>query len=79
MDKGKLSSSANLLRLSTLGINFVFCTFAGVGLGWLAKRFLHWGDWAILAGFFFGIIASYTVLLEDLKALRENPPKPPAP
>ena len=43
MDKGKLSTGANLLRLSTLGINFVLCTFAGLGLGWLAHKYLHLG------------------------------------
>jgi len=79
MDKGKLSNSANLLRLSTLGINFVLCTFAGLGLGWLAKRFLHLGDWVMMAGLFLGVIASYWVLIEDLKALREGPKKPPIP
>ena len=79
MDKGKLSNSANLLRLSTLGINFVLCTFAGLGLGLLAKRFLHFGDWVMMAGLFLGIVASYWVLLEDLKALRGGPPKPPSP
>ena len=79
MDKGKLSTSANLLRLSTLGIKFVLYTFSGVGLGWLAKRYLHWGDWVIMVGLFFGIVASYTNLLEDLKAFREGPPKQPNP
>ena len=34
--KGKLSNGANLLRLSTLGITFVICTFVGLGLGLLA-------------------------------------------
>jgi len=77
MDKEKLSASANLLRLSTLGINFVFCTFAGVGLGFLARQYLHLGDWAIMAGFFFGVIASYVVLYKDLKVLIRNNPKDP--
>ena len=79
MDKGKLSTSANLLRLSTLGINFVLCTFAGVGLGWVAHRYLHLGEWAILVGLLFGVLASYYVLIEDLKALNRGPQKPPKP
>ena len=79
MDKEKLSTGANFLRLSTLGINFVLCTFAGVGLGWAARKYLHLGDWAIMAGFFFGVIASYVTLFQDLKTLGQGPPKPPSP
>ena len=77
MDKEKLSTSANLLRLSALGINFVLCTFAGVALGWLANQYLHLGGWAVMAGFFFGVIASYVILFKDLKALGQGPRKPP--
>jgi|HubBroStandDraft_5_1064220.scaffolds.fasta_scaffold204952_1 F0F1-type ATP synthase assembly protein I len=79
MDKGKLSTGANLLRLSTLGINFVLCTFAGLGLGWLFKRFLHLGDWVMMAGFFFGVLTSYFILFQDLKALGRDQRKPPLP
>lgn len=43
MDKRKLSAGADLLRLSTLGINFALCVFAGVALGWAAERWLHLG------------------------------------
>ena len=78
MDKEKLSTSADLLRLSTLGISFVLCTFAGLGLGLLLHKYLHWGNWVIMAGFGFGVIASYVILFEDLKAL-DGPRKPPAP
>ncbi len=79
MDKGKLSTGANLLRLSTLGITFVLCTFAGLFLGWLLKRFLHLGDWVMMAGFLFGVVTSYLVLFEDLKNLGQPPQKPPTP
>jgi F0F1-type ATP synthase assembly protein I len=79
MDKGKLSTGANFLRLSTLGFTFVFCTFAGLFLGWLLRRFLNWGDWVVVAGLVFGVITSYVVLFEDLRKLNQNPPKPPAP
>lgn len=79
MDKGKLSTGSSLLRLSTLGINFVLCTFAGLGLGLLAKKFLHLGDWVVVVGLVFGVIASYVVLFQDLKSLDkkdgENPPR----
>ena len=79
MDKGKLSTSANLLRVSTLGINFVLCTFAGVGLGWLARKYLHLGDWALLAGFLFGVITSYVILFESLKTIARDSRRPPSP
>ena len=78
MDKGKLSQGADLLRLSTLGISFVLCTFAGLGLGLLAHKFFHWGGWVIMVGFLFGVIASYVILFEDFKNLSQ-PPKPPSP
>jgi F0F1-type ATP synthase assembly protein I len=79
MDKGKLSNSANLLRLSTLGLNFVGCTFGGVLIGWLLNKYLHLGEWVILVGLLFGIITSYFILIEDLKALNQDQRKPPAP
>ena len=79
MDKGKLSEGADLLRLSTLGITFVFCTFAGLGLGLLAHKYLHWGEWVIMVGFLFGVVTSYTILFEDLKTLSPGPKKPPTP
>jgi F0F1-type ATP synthase assembly protein I len=79
MDQRKLSTGANLLRLSTLGINFVLCTFAGLGLGLLLKKFLHLGGWVILVGFLFGVIASYFVLFEDLRSLNSGPKKPTSP
>jgi len=78
MDKEKLSTSANLLRLSTLGINFSLCTFVGIGLGWLVNHYFHWGGWIIMVGMLFGVIASYTLLFEDLKALNEKPKDPKA-
>ena len=59
-------------------MNFVLCTFAGLGLGWLLDHFFHWGTWIILVGFFFGIVTSYFILIQDIKALNRVPPKPPA-
>ena len=78
MDKGKLSQGANLLRLSTLGINFALTIFVGLGLGWAAQKIFHLGDWAMLAGLLFGIVASYVRLIGDLKALRNSTPVPPS-
>lgn len=79
MDKRKLSTGANLLRLSTIGLNFVFCTFAGLGLGWLARRIFHLGDWVMIAGLLFGVFTSYVVLFQDLKALTKDTEEPPRP
>jgi F0F1-type ATP synthase assembly protein I len=78
MDKGNLSTSANLLRLSTVGLNFVFCTFAGLGLGLLAKKYLHLGDWVAIVGAIFGIITSYVTLYRDLKAWNKDMNDPPS-
>ena len=78
MDKEKLPAGADLLRLSGLGINFVLCTFAGLGLGLLLHKYLHLGGWVIMVGFIFGVITSYVILFEDLKSL-DPPRKPPPP
>lgn len=76
MDKGKLSASADLLRLSTLGLNFVLCNFAGVGAGWLLNHYCGVGDWVVIVGLLLGIAAGYRVLVEDLKKLnaKKSPP-----
>lgn len=79
MDKEKLSTSANLIRVSTLGINFVLCTFLGVGLGWLARKYMHLGDWVIFVGLFFGIVTAYFTVYESLKELRSAMKGPPPP
>jgi len=50
-----------------------------LGLGLLARKLFHLGGWAVIAGLLFGIVTSYVVLFEDLKALNkenENPPQP---
>ena len=73
MDKGKLSTGANLLRLSTLGINFSLSFFAGLGMGWGVKKLFHTGDWVIFVGMLVGIVGSYFLLIGDLKSLQ--PPK----
>jgi len=73
MDPRKLSTSANLLRLSTLGINFSLSIFAGLFLGWGANKLFHWGNWLIIAGMLLGVISSYVLLFDDLKKLNEPP------
>lgn len=79
MDKRKLSEGANLLRLSSLGITFVLCTFAGLGLGLLLRRFFHCPNWVVIVCLLFGIITSYVILFEDLMALQKEDQKPPKP
>jgi F0F1-type ATP synthase assembly protein I len=69
MDQRKLSTSANLLRLSTLGINFALSIFVGLFLGWGIHKLFHWGTWVIVAGMILGVVTSYVILFEDLKAL----------
>jgi F0F1-type ATP synthase assembly protein I len=72
MDQRKLSTSANLLRLSTLGINFSLSVFAGLFMGWGLNKLFHWGTWVIVAGMIVGVIASYVLLFEDLRTLNAN-------
>jgi len=77
MDKEKLSTSAHLLRLSTLGINFVLCTFAGLVLGWVIQKLFHWGEWVRIVGLFFGVVAGYVAFFKELKVLQRRSKGPP--
>jgi F0F1-type ATP synthase assembly protein I len=79
MDKGKLSTSANLLRLSTLGMNFVFTTFLGAGAGWLLNRYFHWGPWVIIAGLLVGVFSSFYLMIADIRAIPQPPKNLPKP
>ena len=79
MDKRGLSTGANLLRLSSLGISFALCTFVGLLLGWGLKEIFHLGDWVMLAGLLLGVLSSYVLLFEGLKEARRDPKKPTAP
>jgi F0F1-type ATP synthase assembly protein I len=69
MDQRKLSTGANLLRLSTLGMNFALSIFVGLFMGWGVHKLFHLGNWVIIAGMILGIISSYVLLFQDLKAL----------
>jgi F0F1-type ATP synthase assembly protein I len=69
MDQRKLSTGANLLRLSTLGMNFALSIFAGLFIGWGINKLFHWGSWVIVAGMILGVISSYVLLFQDIKAL----------
>jgi hypothetical protein len=44
----------------------------------LARRFLHLGDWVVIVGVLFGIVASYVILFEDLKKLNKEMDDPPS-
>ncbi len=72
MDQRKLSTSANLLRLSPLGMNFALSIFVGLFMGWGIHKLFHWGTWVIVAGMLIGVISSYVLLFEDLKALNTS-------
>ena len=81
MDKRRLSAGADLLRLSTLGINFSLSIFVGLGLGLVVKKVFHVeGAWPVILGLLLGIVSSYYTLIHDLKALRSEEKKgPPVP
>jgi F0F1-type ATP synthase assembly protein I len=72
MDQRKLSTGANLLRLSTLGMNFALSIFVGLFMGWGVHKLFHLGNWVIMAGMILGIISSYVLLFQDLKALNTS-------
>ena len=69
MDQRKLSTGANLLRLSTLGMNFALSIFVGLFIGWGVHKLFHLGNWVIVAGMILGVVSSYVLLFQDLKTL----------
>ena len=44
----------------------------GYGLGWLAQKYLHWGDWAPLAGLFLGFLAAIREIIIILKKISKD-------
>ena len=72
MDKRGLSVGAHLLRLSTLGITIAFCIFLGLGLGLLLKKYLGWGDGAVIAGIVLGVGAGFTEMVRELKTVMDE-------
>lgn len=60
-------------------MNFALCTFAGFFIGWGINKLFNWGPWVIIAGIILGIVSSYVLLFEDLKALNASTDKPNGP
>lgn len=69
---GPLPLSAALLRLSTAGITLAFCIFIGLGLGWLARRYLHAGDAAVIGGILLGVVAGFYQMIRDIRAVNRK-------
>ena len=44
----------------------------GYGLGYLAQKHLHWGDWAPLAGLFLGFMAAIREIIVILKKISKD-------
>jgi F0F1-type ATP synthase assembly protein I len=50
-------------------MNFALSIFAGLFIGWGINKLFHWGSWVIVAGMILGVISSYVLLFQDIKAL----------
>ena len=50
-----------------------------MGLGWGAQKIFHCGDWVLIAGALFGIVAGYYGLFIELKKIQSENTRPPAP
>jgi len=50
-------------------MNFALSIFVGLFMGWGVHKLFHLGNWVIMAGMILGIISSYVLLFQDLKAL----------
>jgi ATP synthase protein I len=61
-----------LLDASTVGIQFVLCTFVGFGMGYFLDKFLGTSPWLKIVFFILGIIAGFRELLRV--ARRQNGP-----
>jgi len=50
-----------------------------LGLGWGAQKLFHCGDWVLIVGALFGIVAGYYTLFIELKKIQNENTRPPAP
>jgi F0F1-type ATP synthase assembly protein I len=53
-------------------MNFALSIFVGLFMGWGVHKLFHLGNWVIMAGMILGIISSYVLLFQDLKALNTS-------
>jgi F0F1-type ATP synthase assembly protein I len=72
MDPRRISVGAHLLRLSTLGITVAFCIFLGLGIGLLLKKYLGWGDGAVIGGIILGVLAGFAEMVRELTLVRND-------
>ncbi len=72
MDPERVSLGAHLYRLSTLGITVAFCIFLGLGLGMLARKYLGWGNGAVLVGILLGVLAGFYEMVHELSMLKKG-------
>ncbi|GEM_PF-931960 len=75
MDPQKVVLGATLYRLSAIGMNLGACVFVGLGLGWLCRRYFHWGDWVVITGILVGVLAGFTESLREIRVLTRDPQK----
>lgn len=66
MDPKKVILANQLYRLSAIGMNLAACVFVGLALGWLCRRYLHWGDWVVIAGILVGVVAGFTETIYEI-------------
>lgn len=69
MDPKKIAYNVSLYRLSAIGINLGACLFVGLGLGLLAKKYLHLGNWVVVFGIVIGILAGFTESYREIRLL----------
>jgi ATP synthase protein I len=66
VDPKKVILANQLYRLSAIGMNLAACVFVGLALGWLCRRYLHWGDWVVIAGILVGVVAGFTETIYEI-------------
>ena len=66
---GPLPVSEALLRLSTAGSTLAQSICIGLGFGWLARKYLHLGDAAVIGGIVLGVVAGFYQMIRDIRAI----------
>jgi F0F1-type ATP synthase assembly protein I len=72
MDPKKVVLGATLYRLSAVGINLGACIFVGLGLGWLCRKYFHWGDWVVILGIVIGVLAGFFEGIQEIRKLTKQ-------
>ncbi|HKS89139.1 MAG TPA: AtpZ/AtpI family protein [Stellaceae bacterium] len=74
--RGDVTASGNALGFGLrVGIELIAALIVGVGLGWLADRYIGTRPWGLIAGFFLGSAAGMMNVFRAAQGMGGGPPR----